>query len=94
MSDDWTADDERIDLLRQAIQIQSFPEAHFHLGEAYLRTGAPDDAQKQFETAAEQLRQAEEKKQPVDAALRGRIETSLAKAKDAAARSKSAAAGS
>jgi tetratricopeptide (TPR) repeat protein len=84
---------EGIDLLRRAISIQSFPEAHYHLGEAYLKTGAAVDAQKQLEVAVELIRQAEEKKEPVDFALRARVEGALAKAKEAAG-TKSAAAGS
>ena len=80
---------EGIELLRQAVALQSFAEGHYHLGEAYLRTAAGEDAQKQLELAAEMLRQAEEKKQPVDFTLKTRVETALGKAKELT-RSKSA----
>lgn len=82
---------EGIDLLRRAISLRSFPHAHYHLGEAYLKTAAPEDAQKQLELAAEQLRQQEEKKLEVDFALQTKVHAALARAKESV-RSKSAAA--
>ena len=85
---------EGIDLLRQAIAgsgESAFPYAHYHLGEAYLKTAAPEDAQKQLEIAAEQIRQKEEKKEMFDPILRSKVEAALAKAKESV-RSKSAAA--
>ncbi|MGB7159457.1 MAG: tetratricopeptide repeat protein [Tepidisphaeraceae bacterium] len=82
---------EGIDVLRQAVSLKSFPEVHYHLGEAYLKTASPEDAQKQFEMAAEQIRQADEKKQDIDPALRTRVDAALAKAKEQV-RTKSAAA--
>ncbi|HEV2293258.1 MAG TPA: tetratricopeptide repeat protein [Tepidisphaeraceae bacterium] len=82
---------EGIDLLRRAIAMRSFPHAHYHLGEAYLKTAAPEDAQKQLELAAEQLRQQEQKKQQVDQALLNKVEAALLRAKESI-RSKSAAA--
>jgi tetratricopeptide (TPR) repeat protein len=82
---------EGIDLLRRALAVRPFAHAHYHLGEAYLKTSAPEDAQKHLEQAAELLRQQEESKQEVDPALRGKIDAALAKAKESV-RTKAAAA--
>jgi tetratricopeptide (TPR) repeat protein len=73
---------EGIDLLRQAVALRSFPEGHYHLGEAYMRAAAGEEAQKQLELAAEMLRQADEKKQPIDLALKARVDAALVKAKE------------
>jgi tetratricopeptide (TPR) repeat protein len=73
---------EGIDLLRQAVALRSFPEGHYHLGEAYMRAAAGEEAQKQLEMAAEMLRQADEKKQPIDLALKARVDAALTKAKE------------
>ena len=76
---------EGIDMLRQAVTLEPFfPESHYHLGEAYLRTKSPVEAQKQLELAAEQIRQAEDKKQAVSPGLSAKVDAALNKAKEIA----------
>ncbi|HEV7297852.1 MAG TPA: tetratricopeptide repeat protein [Tepidisphaeraceae bacterium] len=76
--------DEGIDLLRQVVNRAPFMEAHYHLGEGYLRMGTPypEEAERQLTLAIEAYEAAASKKQSVDPALKARIESSLARAKE------------
>lgn len=74
--------DRGIDVLRQTVATRSFPDAHYHLAEAYLKKQYPEEAQKQLELASQHVNAAREKKQPVDAALEARIQDATARAKE------------
>jgi tetratricopeptide (TPR) repeat protein len=71
--------DEGINLLRDALDRRAFPDAFYHLGDAYLRKAQPDDAEKALKSAQDLILQAEREKQPVDPTLRAKIEEALAK---------------
>jgi tetratricopeptide (TPR) repeat protein len=74
--------DKGIDVLRQAVATRSFPDAHYHLAEAYLKKSYPEEAQKQLELASQHVSAARENKQPVDTALEARIQDATARAKE------------
>lgn len=74
--------DKGIDVLRQAVATRSFPDAHYHLAEAYLKKSYPEEAQKQLDLAAQHQAQAKEKKQHVDAALEVKIQDATSRAKE------------
>ncbi len=71
---------EGIDILQQVINRQSFPEALYHLAEAYLLKGYPEEAQKQLLALSDVIKAAEEKKQAVDPILKAKIDDALGRA--------------
>ncbi|MGH7214172.1 MAG: tetratricopeptide repeat protein, partial [Tepidisphaeraceae bacterium] len=58
--------DEGINLLRELVDRNPFPDAHYHLGEAYLKRSYPEEAVTQFRAAKKAIEEAEQKKQPID----------------------------
>jgi tetratricopeptide (TPR) repeat protein len=74
--------DKGIDVLRQAVATRSFPDAHYHLAEAYLKKSYPEEAQKQLDMAAQHVNQAKEKKQQFDPTLEAKIQDAQARAKE------------
>ncbi|MGH7178359.1 MAG: hypothetical protein ACREJC_13355, partial [Tepidisphaeraceae bacterium] len=75
--------DEGISLLRDAVQKKSFPEGHYHLGEAYLRKNPPQpaDAERALKAAELFIEDAQRESRPVDLALKAKVEASLKKAR-------------
>jgi hypothetical protein len=63
-----------IDHLKNSINAGEIPEAHYHLGEAYMKKNFPDGAKRSFQRASELLA---EKKGPVDEGLKQKIEGAL-----------------
>ena len=84
--------DKGIDVLRTALQIRRIPDAHYHLGEAYLRKSLPDQAHSELELALALYREMRDQKQPVDPSLEGKIENALTRANIATRSRKSTAA--
>jgi predicted Zn-dependent protease len=65
---------EAIRILGNVVDRHPFPEARYHLAEAYMKIGKLDEARKQLEQAAATLAQAQKNKQTVDPVLRTQIE--------------------
>ena len=74
--------DQGIEVLRQAVATRSFPDAHYHLAEAYLKKSYPEEAQKQLDIATRHVNEAKEKKQPFDPALEIKIADATHRAKE------------
>jgi hypothetical protein len=74
--------DQGIGLIRQAIEKRPFLEAHYHLGEAYLRKSNPDLALEQFAAAGEFVARAEQNKTPVDRSLVEKLDAATARARE------------
>jgi tetratricopeptide (TPR) repeat protein len=72
--------DEGIDTLRQANEIKSIPDAHYHLAEAYLKKGTPEMAQRELEIAMDLIRSYESNKTPYDPSLKSKVEGAIARA--------------
>lgn len=71
--------DEGINLLLDALDRRAFPDAFYHLGDAYLRKGQPDEAERALKSAQDLILQAEREKQPIDPTLKSKIDEALAK---------------
>jgi len=71
--------DEGINLLRDALDRKQFPDAYYHLGDAYLRQNKPDEAERALKNAQESIAQMEREKQAVDPTLKQKVEEGLAK---------------
>ena len=84
--------DQGIDVLRQSLQLKRIPDAHYHLGEAYLKKGFADQALRELEIGLDLYKKMKEEKQPVDPALEGKIENALTRANIAARSKRSTAA--
>jgi hypothetical protein len=63
-----------MDMIRKAVGRQDFPEAHYHLGEGYLRLNRPQDAQVQVNMALDAIAKAQQQNQPVSPLMRSRVE--------------------
>jgi tetratricopeptide (TPR) repeat protein len=72
--------DKGIDVLRSSLQLRRIPDAHYHLGEAYLKKQFADQSLRELELALDLYRRMKEQKQPVDPALEGKIENALTRA--------------
>jgi tetratricopeptide (TPR) repeat protein len=72
--------DEGIDVLRRSIEIRATPDAHYHLGESYLRKQFAQEGKRELEKALELINRAKQEKQPVDAVLEQRIVEAIARA--------------
>jgi tetratricopeptide (TPR) repeat protein len=75
--------DRGIEHLWNSIKINEIPEAHYHLGEAFLLKKATEEAKRSLKRASDMITEREEKKQPVDPQLKQRIEAALIKAEKA-----------
>jgi predicted Zn-dependent protease len=60
----------------------SIPDIYYHLGEAYLRKGRPEDARASLDRAAGLLEQSRQKGRFVDPALEGRIKQAAQRARE------------
>jgi predicted Zn-dependent protease len=70
--------DRGIEHLTNSIKVGEIPEAHYHLGEAYMRKNFPDGAVRSFKRAAEML--AERKAAgPIDEGLQQKVDEALAR---------------
>ncbi|HWP40872.1 MAG TPA: tetratricopeptide repeat protein, partial [Tepidisphaeraceae bacterium] len=71
--------EEGLHLLQQALEKQAFPEGYYHLGEAYLAMKVPmtTDAEQAFNQAKTLLDRAARDNQPVDLALKQKVEQAL-----------------
>jgi tetratricopeptide (TPR) repeat protein len=83
--------DRGVDTLRQSLQLRRIPDAHYHLGEAYLKKQFADQALRELELALDLYKRMKEQKEPVDPALEGKIENALTRANIAARSKKSTA---
>jgi tetratricopeptide (TPR) repeat protein len=83
--------DEGTEVLRSALQLRRIPDAHYHLGEAYLKKKFADQALTELDLALSLYRKMKEEKQPVDPALEGKIENALTRANIEARSKKSTA---
>lgn len=72
--------DQGIDVLRSSLQLKRIPDAHYHLGEAYLKKNFADQALSELELAMDLFKRMREEKQPVDPSLEGKIENALTRA--------------
>jgi tetratricopeptide (TPR) repeat protein len=72
--------DEGIEILRRANEIRPTPDAHYHLGEAYLIKGFAEEAQVELEKARNLMKRLTSEKQPVDPSLQPKIEGASARA--------------
>jgi tetratricopeptide (TPR) repeat protein len=68
---------EGIEILQQVLLRQAIPEAHYHVAEAYLKKGYPEEAERHLNAVSDLLKANEEKKQPVDPTLRAKIDDAL-----------------
>ena len=64
-------------VLQEVVQRRAFPEARLHLADAYLRQGYADQALKQLTAAKDDLVQGEKNAEPVDPALKKRVDAAL-----------------
>jgi tetratricopeptide (TPR) repeat protein len=74
--------EEGITLLQQVVERSPFLEAHYHLGEAYLRRSIPDEAQRQLLLASEMIASKERENAEVDAKLKANVERALFQARE------------
>jgi tetratricopeptide (TPR) repeat protein len=72
--------DEGIVVLRRANELKQIPDAHYHLGEAYLRKQLPEAAIPELETAMAILTRWIQEHQPVDPTLKTKIEAAQSRA--------------
>lgn len=72
--------DEGIEYLRLAAA-KDVPDAHYHLGEAYLKKSRPEDAEACFLRAQALVKEYREKQRFVDPSLSGKIDSALNKLK-------------
>jgi tetratricopeptide (TPR) repeat protein len=72
--------DAGIDVLRSVNDIKQIPDAHYHLGEAYLRKQFADEAQRELDMALDLFKRMVQDKQPVDMSLQAKIEGAMARA--------------
>jgi hypothetical protein len=72
--------DEGIEVLRRANELRQIPDAHYHLGEAYLRKQIPDAATQELEMAAAILTRMIQNHEPVDPSLKTKIENAQSRA--------------
>ena len=72
--------DEGIDILRRSLEIRPTPDAHYHLGEAYLAKQFAREGHSELEKAMDLLKRMKRDKQPVDPTLEPKIEAALARA--------------
>ena len=84
--------DSGIDVLRSSLQLKRIPDAHYHLGEAYLKKGFADQAVTELDLAMDLFKRLREEKQPVDPSLEGKIQNAMDRAR-VALQKKSGAAG-
>jgi tetratricopeptide (TPR) repeat protein len=69
--------DRGIDYLNNSIKAGEIAEANYHLGKAYMKKKIPDAAKSSFTKAAQMLQDRKEKGEPVDQALKKKIEDAL-----------------
>ena len=72
--------DEGIEILRRANEIRATPDAHYHLGEAYLTKQFGPEAQAELEKALNLVKKMTAEKQPLDMTLQPKIEGAIARA--------------
>jgi tetratricopeptide (TPR) repeat protein len=72
--------DDGILLLQEALDRKQFPDAYYHLGDAYLRQSKPVEAERALRQAQEMIARAEREKQAVDPTLSRRVEEALIRA--------------
>ena len=66
--------DEGIDIMHRAIDQADFPEAHYHLAQAYLKKELPEEAQHELSSATDMMQAKADQHQPVDSALKDKID--------------------
>ena len=84
--------DQGIDVLRSSLQLKRIPDAHYHLGEAYLKKQFAEEALRELEMALDLYKRMKDEKQPVDPTLQAKIEGALTRANIVARQKKSTAA--
>ncbi|MDB5319526.1 MAG: hypothetical protein JWN40_1157 [Phycisphaerales bacterium] len=72
-----------IDYLISSLKIGEIAEAHYHLGEAYLKKNLPDSAKNSLTRAKEMIQEKIDKKQGYDENLKKRVEEALVRAEKA-----------
>jgi tetratricopeptide (TPR) repeat protein len=72
--------DEGIDVLRRANELRQIPDAHYHLGEAYLKKQLPDAAIQELDMAMAILTRWIQEHQQVDPTLKPKIEAAQSRA--------------
>lgn len=75
--------DRGIELLNASVKAGEIPEAHYHLGEAYLLKKFPDAAKSSLSRAAEMLQERKEKEQKTDEGLKQKVDQAREKAEKA-----------
>jgi tetratricopeptide (TPR) repeat protein len=71
--------DEGIQMLMNAVDRRPIPDAYYHLAEAYLKQGKPEDADKMLKLAQDAIARAERDRQAVDPTLKARVEEAMSR---------------
>jgi tetratricopeptide (TPR) repeat protein len=72
--------DEGIEVLRRANELRQIPDAHYHLGEAYIKKEIPDAALRELDMAMELVKRFIQNHEPVDPLLQSKIENAMSRA--------------
>ena len=75
--------DKGIEKLHESLKAGEIPEAHYHLGEAYLVKGIPDAAKRALDKANQMIYDKKERKEIFDEKLKPKIEEALVRAEKA-----------
>jgi tetratricopeptide (TPR) repeat protein len=75
--------DKGIEKLHESLKAGEIPEAHYHLGEAYLNKGIPEAAKRALDKANQIIYDKKERKEIFDEKLKPKVEDALVRAEKA-----------
>jgi hypothetical protein len=75
--------DAGIDKLQDSLKAGEIPEAHYHLGEAYLLKGLPQAAKRSLDRAAQMIYDKRERREVFDENLKRKIDDAMVRTEKA-----------